>query len=283
MRALTWNIQWGRGADGRSDFGRTLDWLRAQPGLDLICLQEVAVAMPDLPGGGADSSVLERLASAFPGYSLHYLPCVDVLGAAGERRRFGNAVLSRLPVLSLRPLLLPRPADPGVPGMQRGCLEIVVQVDCRRVRVQTTHLEYYSGLQRRAQVERLRELHQESCALVAVGANAEEENPAFRVPAPPASLMLCGDFNFSPDSADYAALLAAIPDATRLIDAWACVGNGQPHAHTVGVNGAEWPDHPYCCDYFFVSADLINFLRELTVDARTAASDHQPVFLELAL
>lgn len=281
MRIVTWNIQWGRGADGGCDLSRTLDWLRAQEQVDVICLQEVAVDMPGLPGGGADGAVLSRLAAALPGFSLHYLACVDVLSPKGGRSRFGNAVLSRLPVLAVRPLLLPRPADPGVPGMQRGCLEIVVRAPTRSLRVQTTHLEYYSAIQRRAQVERLRDLHREACLLDAAGGGDDEANPAFRLPPPPAACVLCGDFNFPPGTDDYRALIAPIDGATALVDAWSGRNPGQPHEPTVGLHGAEWPDHAYCCDFFFVSAELAKTVRELRVDALTPASDHQPVLLEL--
>ena len=49
MRILSWNIQWGRGIDGRVDLERTVAVIAAgNP--DVICLQEVARCHPDLPG-----------------------------------------------------------------------------------------------------------------------------------------------------------------------------------------------------------------------------------------
>ena len=39
MRLLTWNIQWGRGADGRVDLARTVAAIRAAGEFDVICLQ----------------------------------------------------------------------------------------------------------------------------------------------------------------------------------------------------------------------------------------------------
>jgi endonuclease/exonuclease/phosphatase family metal-dependent hydrolase len=66
-----------------------------------------------------------------------------------------------------------------------------------------------------------------------------------------------------------------------LRDAWNLARPGETHAPTVGANGAEWPDHPYCCDFFFVSEDLAPRVTAVAVDAATAASDHQPVLLTL--
>ena len=65
-------------------------------------------------------------------------------------------------------------------------------------------------------------------------------------------------------------------------DAWPVCRPGQPHPPSVGLHGADWPDHAFCCDFFFVSADLAPRVRAVEVLADTAASDHQPVVLELA-
>ena len=49
MRIVSWNVQWGRGADGRVDWARLLAALRAFDA-DVICLQEVASRFDELPG-----------------------------------------------------------------------------------------------------------------------------------------------------------------------------------------------------------------------------------------
>ena len=54
IRLLSWNIQWGRGADGRVDLERTRDTIRAAGPLDVICLQEVASNFPGLAGGARE-------------------------------------------------------------------------------------------------------------------------------------------------------------------------------------------------------------------------------------
>lgn len=54
LRFLSWNIQWGRGRDGRVDLARTAA-ATAAVDADVICLQEVAVNHPGLPGGAPGS------------------------------------------------------------------------------------------------------------------------------------------------------------------------------------------------------------------------------------
>lgn len=71
------------------------------------------------------------------------------------------------------------------------------------------------------------------------------------------------------------------PDVPAWCDAWRVLAPGAPHAPSVGLHGAEWPDRAYCCDFFFVTADLAPRVRAVQVLAETAASDHQPVVLEL--
>ena len=50
MKLLSWNIQWARGLDGRVDPGRVTDTIHRLGDFDVICLQEVAVNFPGLPG-----------------------------------------------------------------------------------------------------------------------------------------------------------------------------------------------------------------------------------------
>src|SRR5438128_1174308 len=50
MKLITWNIQWGRGADGRVDLDRIVAHAKKFSDFDVICLQEVACAYAELPG-----------------------------------------------------------------------------------------------------------------------------------------------------------------------------------------------------------------------------------------
>lgn len=284
MRIISWNIQWGRGADGKVDLDRTLATLKAMGGAELICLQEVAQNVTGLAGGDVgDQPAL--FAAAFPDHEGVYAPGVDVPAPGGGRARFGNLMLSSLPLQQVVRHMLPYPADPALPGMQRSCIEAVVLGPNGPIRMLTTHLEYYSSRQRRSQVEALRAIQEE-----AVGhaesppvPMAKERNPVFARRVRPASAVLCGDFNCKPGSAEYD--LLGMPAHTRGAgwrDAWPIAHTNQPHAPTVGLHGADWPDQPYCCDFFWVSEDLTSRVMTLQVEAETSASDHQPLLLELS-
>jgi len=50
VKLVTWNIQWGRGVDGRVDLARIVSTARGLADFDLLCLQEVADNFPGLEG-----------------------------------------------------------------------------------------------------------------------------------------------------------------------------------------------------------------------------------------
>ena len=50
MKLVTWNIQWGRGADGRVDLDRIVAHPRRVADFDVLCLQEISAGYPELPG-----------------------------------------------------------------------------------------------------------------------------------------------------------------------------------------------------------------------------------------
>jgi len=284
MKLLSWNIQWGRGADGVVDLKRTISAIRTLGDFDVICLQEVAVGFAGLQGGMPVDGVA-RLAAAFPGYSVHFVSAVDLPDGVGGRSRFGNLTLSRMPVGQVFRHSLPRPPEEGVPSMPRACLEVVVDGPHGPIRVLNTHLEYYSRIQRMTQIAALHTLQCDAVRLAAMGAGeskADELDSPFSIWPRPASAVVCGDFNCEPGSPEYYRLTAPISaDVSGWEDAWrACYGD-IPHLCTVGLNGAEWPDRSYCCDYFFVSADLVDQVESVAVDQLTAASDHQPIILNL--
>lgn len=283
FRLCTWNIQWGRGRDGRVDLGRTAGMLLAT-NADVICLQEVAVNHPGLPGNPAgNQSIL--LAGALPGYEAVFAAGSDLTDGQGGRRQFGQLVLSRVPVLQVFRHCLPWLADPAVPSMQRVALEAVLAAPFGPLRVITTHLEFYSRRQREAQVEALRAIHAEGWRHAHLGRSAADADPPFAVLPRGGATILCGDFNFPPGSPEYRRLQEAFAapeaDTPRLRDAWASVRPQEPHAPTTGIAATEFVPSPACFDFFFVSENLVGNLDGISVDAACEASDHQPVILEL--
>jgi endonuclease/exonuclease/phosphatase family metal-dependent hydrolase len=242
---------------------------------DVLCFQEVSDGVGALaPGAEADQAA--ALAALFPGHAPVFVPAVDRPGE-GRRLRFGNMILSRLPVLDAIAHALPRPADASVISMQRNALEAVVATGAGALRVVTTHLEYHSLAQRRAQADRLVALEAEWTARDAAPAPAGK-GPYGALP-PVAGTVLCGDFNFPLDEASYAATTA--PGA--YVDAWPALHGARPHDPTCGVHDRrQWPQGGHARDFFFVSGRLAPRLRALAVDVATDASDHQPLLLSLS-
>lgn len=281
MKLITWNIQWGRGIDLAVDPARIVREARAIADFDLLCLQEVAVNFPGLPGSRGEHQV-DEISRALPEYSAHFGAAIDVSDGRGGRSLFGNLLLSRLPVLQVFRHLLPWPADPGVSSMQRLALECVVSTPRGPLRVTTTHLEYYSPMQRMAQVEALLALHREACGHADRPQAGRPTTDPFDAMPRPASAILTGDFNCKPGSAEYRRLTAAAqPPALRFVDAWAQVHPDVPHPPTAGVHEDSWAKPPYCCDFVFVTGDLAQRVRAVSIDSGTRASDHQPVLLVL--
>lgn len=281
MKLVSWNIQWARGCDGRVSTGRIADIVRAWCDADVICLQEVAVGFDTLPGMQGEDQVAQ-FGALFPDFTAVFAPGSDRLADDGRRLQFGNLTLSRFPVLAVWRRLLPWPADDSVPGMQRAVAEVTVATPSGPLRVLNTHLEYYSATQRMAQVEALRALSAEALAHLRAPARSKDTNPAFLPPSRPAAALLCGDFNCEPQSAEHAWLTAPADEAgADWIDLWTHCHGSQPHAHTVGLHGADWPDHPYCCDFALATPALLPRVIGIDVNAGTDASDHQPLRVEL--
>ncbi len=281
MRLLTWNIQWGRGMDGRVDLARIASEIRAMGDFDVVCLQEVAVNFPGLPGSAGEDQIAE-LAGALPGYVPIHAAATDVPDGRGSRKLFGNAIFTRLPVGQVYRHLLPWPADPAVPSMQRSLLEVVLRADIGPVRVMTTHLEYYSRRQRLAQIDAIRSLHAQACAHARQPRQGKGEGGgSFEVFARPASAILCGDMNFPAGAEEHVRMLAPIPGAPGWRDAWEVLHPGMAHAPTVGIHKVDFVDRPACFDFIFLSEDIAPRLRQLRTNPETEASDHQPVWVEL--
>lgn len=283
MRLLTWNIQWGRGADGRVDLDRIVTHAKRFADFDVLCLQEVSAGYRELAGNdGADQ--FAGMAERLPGFTAVAGIATDVPDdSARGRRRFGNMILSRYPVLQVFPHLLPWPADAGVQSMQRVAVEATLETPLGLVRVTTTHLEYYSAKQRRAQVERLRQLHQEACGHARISPFTTPADGPFHRPPRASSAILAGDFNFLPDAPDKMFMTSPIDPATPAYrDAWRIAHPDKPHPPTVGVfDKVQWPGPPFTFDFVFVSEDLAGKVSDVRVDPASDASDHQPVLVEL--
>jgi len=270
MRLVSWNVQWCRGVDGRVDPARIAAELRRIADPELACLQELACGFTDLPASRGEDQP-EALARELPQCEPVFGWGVDVPGAGGARKRFGNMILSRLPVGRVLRHSLPWPASADEPSMPRVAVEAIVRAPFGHVRVVTTHLEYYSAEHRAAQVARLAQLDLEWRA---EREQAEDEGP-FRPQPATASTILCGDFNLPPADPLHRRILDI-----GFVDAWEALHPGVPHPATFRVHQRDADESPYCCDFVFVTPDLAPRLASIRIDGENQASDHQPLVLE---
>jgi len=279
LRIITWNIQWGLGVDGVVDIGRLIREARNLADFDILCLQEVSASFSNLEGNdGADQFV--QIASMLPDFEAIAGVALDISDGAGGRRRFGNMILSRLPVTEVLRYTLPWEAAP-TRNMPRLLLEAAVGTPMGPLRVMTTHLEYSSDRLRRAQVEGIREAHRtaydRTCTPRENGPGTYESSPMT------SSAILTGDFNMR--ASDPTKLRLSDPfetGAPALVDAWEAVNGSSDHPPSFCLYDQK-SGSPHCCDFMFVTEDLAPRIRRIVYDQYSQASDHQPVLLELDL
>jgi len=274
MRLATWNIQWGRGIDGRVDCARIASWLRARDP-DIVCLQEVADGMADLAGADG-SDQFAAFAALFPDHRLVDGAGVETWDAGGRRRRFGNAILTRFPLAQVRRHALPW-LDDSKMTMPRLLLEVVVTTTQGPLRVMTTHLEYFS--------EAAREIHVDAIIAAIAEAQARAATPPATGGGPYAptpqtvSTVLTGDFNMRPQAAARLRLEKPSPGYDPMIDAWRALNPDAPHPPSFCIADQTYGE-PHCADYVLVSRDLARRLSAIAYDQDTRLSDHQPVVVD---
>ena len=277
MKLITWNIQWGLGIDGRLDLARIVADARRIADFDVLCLQEVADNFPELKQSRGENQFAE-IAELLPGYTAVEGAAVDIPDGQGRRKRFGNMVLSRLPVGRVLRHAAPWEADGGR-SMPRLVLEAVVHAPFGPVRVMTTHLEFYSDVQRAAQVETIRDARRAAAARA--GNPPRSANGPFSPDAQTRSAILTGDFNMTPDEPILRRLLDPFKaGAPAFRDAWTVLNGDAPHPLSFCIF-EQIHKPPHTSDYIMLTEDLAPRLARVHYDVETQVSDHQPVLVEL--
>ena len=281
---LTWNIQGGKGTDDIISIERIANEIQAMGDADVICIQEISRDLV-LDDSTSTPDQIAELASFFPDYTVIFGAALEVGNTENTSRwEYGNAILSRLPVLSVFKHSLPQPAEEAMLHMPRQATEITVKTPTGPLRITTTHLEYHSLKQRTAQVERLYDIHQEIVHNEESPRKTTDPGPYQEISRPAASV-LCGDFNMLPDSSEYQSMTTARKyKSLTLHDAWKIINTNQSHDPTCGIfDQAFWKEGPHCRDFFFVSDNLRKACNHIKVNTKTDASDHQPLMLSLDL
>jgi len=234
FRVMTYNIHHGEGLDGNVDLLRIAQLIKEQ-GADIVALQEVdkgteRTQRRDFP---AELAELTGMTCVFSN-NFHY--------QGGE---YGNAVLSKFPVKRWTNLHYKMLRE----GEQRGILQLVLDVGGREVVFMNTHIDYRAD---------------DSERWSNVG---EIETLAKQYRGQP--IVMCGDFNDTPESRVYRRL-----DET-FDDTWKLIGKGDGWSIP-----AEAPRKRI--DYLWISKDKSLVPLRAWVP-QSDASDHLPVVAEFKL
>lgn len=284
----SYNIHFGIGQDGQYDLGRIVDTVRDA---DIIALQEVIQGWP-----AADFA--DQAAEIAAALNYHYVygstfdadasETADDGTVVNRRRRFGNMVASRWPIRASRTLPLPHTAFPTAFDLQRCAVEAVVAAPGGDLRVYSVHTSHVSAEKRLPQVKALLDI---VASAPDTGKAWDFEFDMFKAQGLerceiPASAIVMGDLNFSPQEPEYPVMCGAVtpfegrqPRHDQLLDAWVLAGNDE----TAGDSFIE-PQHPgYRIDHCLVTHDLRGMVKKAWLDTNAKGSDHYPLFVEMAL
>ena len=206
-------------------------------------------------------------------------------GDAGERRQFGNLMFSRYSVIQYMRHLLPWPADPAVPSMQRIALEAVLAAPFAGCGCDHDTSEYYSKCSAATGEPPCASWMPRLAAHRGDPQPCSKEGGLFATMPRPASAILTADLHFRADDPLQCAHLFPLCRRHAWVhrDARQVRHGARPHDHTpFGVHDRkQWPE-AFACDFIFVTEDLAGRVEDVKVNLDTDASDHQPVLLHLS-
>ena len=157
LRIVSFNIEFARRIDGAIALLKTD---KALQGADVVLLQEM------------DASGTERVARAL-GMGYVYYPAIH---HRGTRRDFGNAVLSRWPIVEDAKLVLPHASRYA--GTHRIATAATLRIGASSVRVYSTHLGTVSDIGSGRRREQLRAIVADAAnyPLVVIGGDLNDAN-----------------------------------------------------------------------------------------------------------
>jgi endonuclease/exonuclease/phosphatase family metal-dependent hydrolase len=239
FRVMTYNIHSASGPDGKVNTQRIADFIVAQ-NVDLVGLNEVSRFMPR----GDNRDLIKELSKET---GMAYVFSNNWPTASGNDE-FGNAILSKYPILFRDHLLLPNIP----PNEQRGLLKTVVDVNGKFVCFWSTHLDFHAD-----DTERL------MCVTNLNTWVGEETLPA----------IICGDFNETPDKTVHDRM------ETKWDDIWPIAGDG-----TLGRTSPCPAPLKARIDYIW-KAQASTSIKPTNafVGYEIEASDHFPVLTEFVL
>jgi endonuclease/exonuclease/phosphatase family metal-dependent hydrolase len=233
FRVMTYNIHHGEGLDHRVDLPRIAALIKREKA-DIVALQEVdkGVTRTDRRDLTAELAKLTGFTGVFSN-NFHF-----------EGGEYGNAILARFPVLTRTNVhyQMLRPNE------QRGVLGVTVDIHGKHLFLMDTHVDFHPPeTERLNNVAELKQL-----------ADAHHDLP----------VIICGDFNSTPQTATYKAM------SETFNDAWLSVSKDPGFSFP-----ANHPDRRI--DYQWVSHGAAVPVKAWV--PVTEASDHRPVMVEYRL
>lgn len=293
MKLVSYNVQYGFGADGSYDLTRAA---QAVAGADIVALQEVERGWRRT-GFDDQPDMLGRL---LPQHFWVYGPAFDMDASSrvdgrivNRRRQFGTMLLSRWPIVWSRLHLLPMRRTVSPLNTQNPALECMIRTPAGPVRFLSLHLAHIGAEERLEQIAFLQDLHRRTPFQGGPWSGVDDESErdwthGESEPECPLAAVWLGDFNCEPDSAEYRAINGTAPyhagAAYRdgFVDAAAVVGHGPgdlyTHVKEIGGNVRKRR-----LDYCFVGSMLAPRIRAVSVDNAESASDHYPLFVDIDL
>ncbi|MGV3553328.1 endonuclease/exonuclease/phosphatase family protein [Rhizobium sp.] len=279
ISAMTFNIHSAIGRDDKVNVGRIVDTIRD---IDIVALQEVDNHWER----SGNVSQVDLIAAALPQHFHAWHPVIDLWKTPSIRRQYGNLLLSRFPIRSVKRHALPKSVQPERLGLQCGVLEAIIAAPFGDLRVFATHVVSSDSAR---QIGRLLDIYatssDEGAPISGTHDDAtwfEEEQP-FKIPV---TAIILGDLNIRPGSEEYRRVTGAIPNSgvPLLVDAWSkCHDVGAPISKMQDSDGGA----TYLVDYdrkigerldlCFVSADMADRVLGAEVLNDCVASDHQPL------
>ena len=294
MKFLSYNIQYGIGLDETYDLPRVAAVMQDA---DVIALQEVERHWSRTN----DDDQVAILAGLLPDHHWVFGAGFDTDASyrdgdgrlVNKRRQFGCMLLSRLPIVWSRCHIWPHRRTVSPYNMQGQALEGMIRTPWGPIRVLSMHLSHIGAEERLSQIDFMLARHRDTpfdggawCGSDGDDDEWEEDGIA---PENPVAAIWMGDFNATPDSQEYRRMTGHSPyypialHTDGFVDSTVAAG----HDRNAFISH-EGPDgdgsmHRRRLDYCFVGAELVPQVRKMWVDEDEIASDHKPVWTEIAL
>ena len=239
IRAMSYNIHSGYDTSGRFDIegiARVIE----DSGATIVGLQEI-------PRGRLISGVTDELTLLADRLGFEYFAFFGTTDPT-----WGNAILSRYPIVAVEKEYLPLVGTP----LRRGYLAVTVMVDGQELLFISTHLQHVNDPA----------VHDDDPEADLYPVHTEQIATILREWGGRQPAIMAGDFNARPDWRQIGEL-----EAAGWVDAWDVAGKGEGFT-------ANSADPKYRIDYIFYTPDLV------AVDAgviQSQASDHFAVVADL--